>query len=197
MPEWWQATHKQRVPAEILHAALAAARMVQSATPPPAPAESSAAIESPSPPRRDEGYNLPAQVDRLRDEQQRIQRQLDQARAGVLVGEVTVTNQSDCESLLRQSLAITPELRKSEAALLEWQTAREELVPAIAVRSENVRVCGSIYAAMLRLLSVVRPLLHQKTDAEQDAIWRERVRACFESIKDAKFTDYAAALGEP
>lgn len=189
MPEWWARCMKQRVPQKILDAAQKAAR--ETGVPPaealPAPAN--------TPPPVAAAFDFPSQVARLRAEQQRIQRQLDTARAGVLVGGALAVNQPDCESLLRQSLALTTELRKAENDLTAWMTAREQLCDTAAVRAENARIAGAIAGAVNRLVRTVRPLLPGLSDAEADHLWKAKTHECFAALKAARFTHHEIVLG--
>lgn len=188
MPGWWAACMKQRVPTKILTAAQHAAAQTGTPAseapapepPPPAPAGELALTES--------SYDFPAQVERLRGEQRRIQSQLDKARAGAVVDGVLVVNQTDCESLLRQSLSLTAELRKAENDLNAWLVTRGALSDTATVRSENARIAGAIYGAVRRLVRSVRPLLTGKSDAEQDRLWDAKTLECFSALKAAKFT---------
>jgi len=186
MPAWWGACMKQRVPTKILAAAQRAAG--ESGTP------ASDAPGAPPPPPTGElalteaSYDFPAQVERLRGEQRRIQHQLDKARAGAVVDGVLVVSQTDCESLLRQSLSLTAELRKAENDLNAWLVTRGALSDTATIRSENARIAGAIYGAVRRLVRNVRPLLTGKSDAEQDRLWDAKTLECFSALKAAKFT---------
>jgi hypothetical protein len=101
---------------------------------------------------------------------------------------VLVVNQTDCESLLRQSLSLTAELRKAENDLNAWLVTRGALSDTATVRSENARIAGAIYGAVRRLVRSVRPLLTGKSDAEQDRLWDAKTLECFSALKAAKFT---------
>ena len=183
MPEWWARCMKQRVPVNILAAASRAARETGAAPESPAPAPETTAITL-----TEGSFDFPDQVERLRQEQRRIQHQLDKARAGAVADGVLVVSQTDCESLLRQSLSLTAELRKAENDLNDWLVTRGALSDTATVRSENARIAGAIYGAVRRLVRSVRPLLTGKSDAEQDRLWDAKTLECFSALKAAKFT---------
>jgi hypothetical protein len=194
MPDWWAKCMKQKIKPKILEAAQAAARQSTASTPPSSPPRPSTPAESLAPlPDFDlpnaPTYDFPAQVARLRTEHQRIQDQLDAARRGTIVDGFRVVSQADCESLLRQSLTLTAELRKSESDLLAWLNTRGQLSETAIVRAENSRIAGVIHGAVRRLVKVVRPMLNGKTDPEQDSLWDIKVRECFSALKAARFTD--------
>ena len=188
MLRWWAPPRmKHRIPQKILDAARAAA----GAAPPPA----AAAPEPSSPPAAPAGdlfaaasLDFPAQVERMRGELARIQRQLDEARRGKVVNGEPYVDQAAVESLLRQELAVREPLRKAETDLTAWLQQRGQLAPTSAVRAENARICGAIFAAVRRLVKSIRPHLAGLPDAAADKLWEDEVRKCFSALKEAKFT---------
>lgn len=195
MPLWWAMHMKHRVPEKIL----AAARQASAEAPSPA----AAASESPSPtatlpppPAGDlfatASLDFAAQVEQMRGEQARIQRQLDDARRGKEVEGQLFIDQPAIESLLRQRLSIQEPLRKAEGDLTDWLKQREILVPRADVRAENNRIATAICGAVMRLVKSVRPQLAGKSDAEQDRIWHTETLACFAALKTAQFSTICA-----
>ena len=195
MPLWWATNMKHRVPEKIL----AAARQAAAEAPPPvvadatAPAPLAPGISEPA----DDLFALvsldfEAQVEQMRAEQARIQRQLDEARRGKLVDGALFVDQAAVESLLRQRLAIQEPLRKAEGDLTDWLLKREKLVWRDEVRSENNRLASAICNAVLRLVKNVRPQLAGKSVAEQDRIWSAETLGCFTVLKEARFTSTRA-----
>ena len=200
MLRWWAPPRMlQRIPEKLL----AAARHAAAAAPAPASLQSPPASEPalPAPPAGDlfdaPSLEFPAQVEQMRGEQARIQRQLDDARRGRLVDGTLYVDQSAVESLLRQRLAVQEPLRKAEGDLTAWLERRELLAPTAAVRGENARICGAIFAAVRRLWKTVRPALAGLTDAQADQLWEDEARKCFSALKEAKFTDFETAPAAP
>ena len=196
MLRWWAPPRmKHRIPEKLL----AAARQFAASAPPVAAAPEPA---SPPAPAAGDLFNapsleFPAQVEQMRGEQARIQRQLDDARRGKLIDGQTYVDQSAVESLLRQRLAIQEPLRKAEGDLTAWLERRELLAPTAAVRAENARICSAIFAAVRRLWKTVRPSLAGLTDVQADKLWEDETRKCFSALKEAKFTDYETVTAEP
>jgi hypothetical protein len=200
MLRWWSPPRMlQRIPEKLLAAARHAAAAAPAPAGPQSPPASKPAL--PAPPAGDlfdaPSLEFPAQVEQMRGEQARIQRQLDDARRGRLVDGTLYVDQSAVESLLRQRLAISEPLRKAEGDLTAWLERRELLAPTAAVRGENARICGAIFAAVRRLWKTVRPALAGMTDAQADQLWEGEACKCFAALKEAKFTDFATVTAEP
>lgn len=187
---WLRKHRKNDIDDELLHRlGSPVAPTVASATTPPDPEAEAEGEEQPAPHDLSnlQIHDLEGNVMELRRSVAIAHRLLDQALRAQRPNEAQITTR---QRAYKESFNL---LRLAEADLLEYQKARGELVLKADVRKENNSIITVIVAAVHRLVKNVRPQLVDKKPAEQDAIWKDETSKCFRVLRDAKFTDAAAA----